>query len=472
MKKSVIKKIICLLLAVALSTPCLVFAKPMASDLAISDSRVLSGWPSGPSVSAASAYAIEVGSGQVLYAKDENSKRFPASITKVMTGLLVVENCNLDDMVTFSQEAINRVDITGANGNYKAGEKMTVRQCLYALMLESINECGEVLAEHVAGSTEAFADMMNARAEELGCTNTHFRNPHGLNDDEHLTSAHDMALIMWAAVLNEELLEVMSTKNYTIPKADGTEGHDLTNHHKMMIPGTNYYYSKVVAGKTGYTSDAGNTLVTYGESNGVRVVVVVLKEGKAEDAYQDTESILEYTFSNFEYKDLSNEFNGIIAGIEMEAPYKFVVDGGAGVLLPKNFAEVSLDYETRSENDEANVVGNILIKSGESLLATKKIVFEVATEAVDDEENAENTVILAESETESEENSGGGFWSTVFSVVKIILIVFLIIILLVFIYWFVIQLLKRNRARKKREYLAKRKRIDNIRKLRQEKDEG
>lgn len=157
---------------------------------------------------------------------------YPASITKIMTTLLALENGNLSDMVTFSDDAINNTEGSGIARDY--GEQMTLEQCLYGVMLESANECAYAVAEHVGGTVENFVDMMNAKAKELGCTNTHFANPHGLQDENHYTTAHDMALIAQAAYQNETFRIIIGTKMYTIPPTNKhAEETVLRNHHDM-----------------------------------------------------------------------------------------------------------------------------------------------------------------------------------------------------------------------------------------------
>ena len=175
------------------------------------------------------------------------------------------------------------------------GDTMTVRQCLYVLLLKSANEVGNALAEHVAGSNAAFAEKMNAKAASLGCTNTHFANPHGLNDPNHYTTPHDMALIARAAFANDIVKTVASTRTYTLPATkNNPSGLTVTMGHKMLNPNDARYYQGIIGGKTGYTSKAGNTLVTVAERNGVRLVAVVMKSQSTH--YTDTKALLDYGF--------------------------------------------------------------------------------------------------------------------------------------------------------------------------------
>ena len=178
-------------------------------------------WPEGPEVQSPSVILMEMSTGTVLYEKNSDERNYPASITKIMTTLLALENSDLNEVVTFSDDAINNTEGSGIYRDY--GEQMTMEQCLYAVMLNSANECAYAVAEHVGGTVEHFVDMMNEKAAELGCTNTHFANPHGLFDENHYTTAHDMALIAKAAYQNETLRIITGTARYTIPP---TNKHD------------------------------------------------------------------------------------------------------------------------------------------------------------------------------------------------------------------------------------------------------
>ncbi len=173
-------------------------------------------WPSGISISADGGIVIDVNSGAILYGKNINESYYPASITKILTALIIIENCDLDDTVTFSHTAVNTLEPGATILGARAGDQLSVRDCLYALLLQSANEVANALAEHCSGSIEAFADLMNRRAESLGCTNSHFANPSGLNNENHYTSAYDMALISQAAFENPTFVEMDSTTYYDV----------------------------------------------------------------------------------------------------------------------------------------------------------------------------------------------------------------------------------------------------------------
>ena len=248
-----------------------------------------------PQVQAQGAALYDATNGRFLYEKNGDAHLFPASITKLMTALLVAEHCSLDETVTFSQAAVTNLELGAVTLKVKAGDQFSVKDCLYGLLLKSANEVANGLAEHVAGSVSAFADRMNQKAASLGCTNTHFVNPNGLNNSNHYTSAHDMALIAKAAFENDTVRQVASTLTYDFPAtASVPSARHLQMGHKMLNPANAEYYPGIVGGKTGYTSLAGNTLVTCAERDGVRLIAVVLKSSQTH--YSDTKSLLDYGF--------------------------------------------------------------------------------------------------------------------------------------------------------------------------------
>lgn len=248
-----------------------------------------------PAVSSEGAVLMEASSGKVLYAKNGDKQFYPASITKLMTALLIAENCNLGEKVTFSSMATTNLESGAVSINMTAGDVMTVEECLYALLLKSANEVGNALAEYAAGNNASFADMMNTKAAALGCTNTHFTNPHGLNDSNHYTTPHDMALIARAAFQNDVVKTVASTRTHKLPATiKNPSGLTVTIGHKMLNPSDSRYYPGIIGGKTGYTSKAGNTLVTVVEKDGVRLIAVIMKSKSTH--YTDTKALFDYGY--------------------------------------------------------------------------------------------------------------------------------------------------------------------------------
>ena len=262
-----------------------------------------SGWPDGPAIGAESAIVMEASTGTILYAKNINEELFPASTTKIMTCLLAVENASLSDTITFSHDAVFSVPNDGSSIGMDVGEKITMEQALYGIMVGSANEVANAVAEHVSGSIDAFVDLMNQKAKELGCTNTHFANTNGLRDDDHYTSAYDLALIASKFFDNELLCRIGNTPRYHFSPTD-TQPDDfyLNNKHKLITGEVKY--DGILGGKTGYTSLARETLVTCAEKNGMRLVCVILKE-ESPAQFTDTVTLFDYGFNNFHLIDVT-----------------------------------------------------------------------------------------------------------------------------------------------------------------------
>jgi len=330
-------------------------------------------WPAGPQVYAESAIVMEASTGTILYAKNIDDQHYPASITKIMTVLLALEHCEMDEEVTFSHNAVYSIPYDSSHISRDEGEIMTVEECLYAILLESANECSNAVAEHISGSIEAFAELMNQKAAELGCTNTHFVNPHGLPDDDHYTSAHDMALITQEAIKHEKFRQISGTSRYilraTIKK---DEELPMSNHHYMISGNktSKFLDDTVFAGKNGYTTVALNTLVTCATRNGMDLIVVTMKTQGTGQAgipiYPDTANLLNYAGENFHKVNISqNETNFTMGQNELfdtgssifgnTAPL-IEMDTDGYVILPVN-AEFS-DASPRLEfiDDEASPV--------------------------------------------------------------------------------------------------------------------
>lgn len=258
-------------------------------------------WPEGPQIAGETAIVMEASTGTILYEKNSHEHCYPASITKIMTSLLAVENSGLDEKVTFSQDAVYKTEGSGIWRDI--GEVMTMRDCLYGMMLESANECGYAIAEHTGKSYDNFINMMNDKARELGCKDTHFNNPHGLPDEDHWTCAYDMALISREALKNDIFRMIVNTRRYTIPPTNKhSEETYLSNHHMMKNNWKGeerYLYDYCIGGKTGYTSVAGSTLVTFAEKDGMTLICVVMKE-KSPNHYVDTRTLFDYCFENYQ----------------------------------------------------------------------------------------------------------------------------------------------------------------------------
>ena len=210
-----------------------------------------------------SCILIEANTGKILYEKNSNDVRFPASTTKIMTAILTVENCNLDDVATVSHNAVYSIPYDYTHASLKEGEELTIEQLLYALMIPSANDAAIVLAEHISGSVEEFAKLMNKRAEELGCKNTHFVNPNGIHSKDHTSTSYDLALMGKFAMQNSIIRKIVSTTQFTLPATNKYSKADRTfnNSNDLLSTYSRYYYEGTTGVKTGYTGEAGNCII-------------------------------------------------------------------------------------------------------------------------------------------------------------------------------------------------------------------
>lgn len=283
------------------------FSFPLANSQIVAQAKDTSSevdfiWPSGPSVYADAAIVMEVTTGLILYEKDIRTAYYPASITKVLTALMALENCSLNEIVTMSDAAEHNV--YGSRIGLVSGEQVTLRDAMYGMLLESANEVSYAIGEHIAarvngtsGSNEEFAALMNARVKELGGVNSNFVNPNGLHEPEHYTCAYDMALIGREAIQYPEFRKIAGTRTYTIPATNKNVARPLANHHRFIRKTLNYDYA--IAGKTGGTTEALTTLITFAEKDGLTLVAVVLHVDTALHAYEDTINILNFAFENY-----------------------------------------------------------------------------------------------------------------------------------------------------------------------------
>ena len=276
-------------------------------------------WPAPPEVESEAAFIMENSTSTVLYEKEADAQRYPASTTKILTALVAIENSSLDEVVTFSENAVN-LEEAAVTINAEAGEQMTMKDVLYGLLIQSGNDCAVAIAEHIAGSVEAYAEMMNERAAEIGCTNTHFTNPHGLFDKNHYTSSRDLALMAQEAFKNSTFVEIMSTETYTTaPTNMDPDGKKFKHWDLLMDPESEYYDPDVIGGKTGFLDESGRCLVSFASRDGFTVICVQMK-GAYTGIFEEAKRLLDYTFNSFSMKNVSaNErrFSGAVEGAKV-----------------------------------------------------------------------------------------------------------------------------------------------------------
>ena len=266
-------------------------------------SNEIENWPVGPEISAQAAILMDANTGVILYSKNIHEKLYPASVTKILTCLLAIENGNLDDMVPFSHEAVFSVPTDGSKMGMDVGESITLEECLYGIMVASANEVANAVAEYTSGTIDDFIDMMNDYATEIGCEDSHFVNTNGLHDENNYTSAYDLAVISRLFFQNEMLCKVSNTPRYHF-EASATQPDDFYVKNKHRLITEEIPYNGVVGGKTGYTDDARQTLVTCAEQNGMKLICVVLKE-ESPTQFTDTVELFDYGFQNFQILNIS-----------------------------------------------------------------------------------------------------------------------------------------------------------------------
>lgn len=260
-----------------------------------------------PDILSQSAIVVDMKTGYTLVEKNVKDKLYPASITKIMTAILTLENVKMDETVTFSYDAVFSIEKGSSAALVDVDEQLTVEQCLYGLMLISGNDLANGLAEHVGGSMSNFANMMTNKAEELGCINTNFTNAHGLHDNNHYTTAYDMAIIakyaydnakgIYSHISGKELTfkTLCSTGYYECqPTNKQSSVRQWRNNNRLINPYETHFYEDCIGGKTGYTNKAGGTLVTFAEINGRLLMCVVMKSANSLSAYADTTNLYDY----------------------------------------------------------------------------------------------------------------------------------------------------------------------------------
>ena len=330
------------------------------------------GWPIAPEVVSGSVMMVEVNTGAVLYSKDEDTQRYPASTTKILTCLIALEKCSFNETVTFSAHAVDLEE--GATSiDAVEGEQMSMKDCLYGLMLPSGNDCAIAIAEHIAGSEEAFAELMNERAAQIGCESSNFVNPDGLFHRDHYTTASDLCKIARVAFNNSAFVEIVSHVTYTIPETNKSEPRLIENTNYMIDPTSSYYYENIVGGKTGYLYESGRCLVTLAKKNGLTVVTVVMFCSNYTGVFIDTEELLDYVFNGFALNNIAETESRFTYACEES---KIKLDATAMILMPRQLtindlvSDIEFTYDMdMDEFAEASEKAGITSRDGRHLYA-------------------------------------------------------------------------------------------------------
>lgn len=356
------------------------------------DTNSLEGWPEGPAVYADSAVVMDMNTGAVLYEKQADEKHYPASITKVLSVLVALENSELTDEVTFSEDSVAFMEPGDASIGMTPGEVLSMEDALYAMLLASANEVSYAVAENVGqlmgGDYSTFIEKMNEKSQELGCTNSHWMNANGLHDEQHYTSARDMAKIASAVYQYDEFRKITQTLSYTIgPTNLVKENRVFQQNHKMLWPENENYYEYCTGGKTGYTDQARTTLVTFADNGETQLVAVVLYDF-GNDAYVDTRAMFDYAFDNFDKVMLTDE--------KTPEEIESYQDMESYVLLPSGADFSDLDKEIEITDSQSRTGTVTYTYQGQNVGSADVVVTREYVEAENEE-----SVSVTEKETEA-----------------------------------------------------------------------
>nr|WP_325231316.1 D-alanyl-D-alanine carboxypeptidase family protein [uncultured Oscillibacter sp.] len=356
-------------------------------------------WVTDPDVEAKAALLIDQKTGAVLYALNEHDELYPASLTKIMTCLLVLEavdegRLTLSQEITATPTALEGLAEDGSTAGIEAGEALTVEELLYCLMVVSANEAGAILAEKISGTVESFVDRMNAKARELGCENTHFMNPHGYHDSQHYTSAWDLYLITKAALEHPMFMTVCDASSHIVPATNLSPERQLNNTNFLIRSGREYYNPDVHGVKTGSHSQAGNCLVSTAQHASMDLLCVILGADRIQDekgiwwtySFVYTDKLYNWAFDNFSYQVILKEDD--VAG---EAPVSLSStdhvtlrpERAVELLLPKGVELEELEKTLTLKSDpaeapiaEGDVLGTMTITlDGEELAEVDLLAF-------------------------------------------------------------------------------------------------
>ncbi|MEG0755238.1 MAG: D-alanyl-D-alanine carboxypeptidase family protein [Oscillospiraceae bacterium] len=353
-----------------------------------------------PKPAATAAILIDGENGDILYEYQAHEKRYPASITKVMTGLLVLEAANrgelaLSDVITADASMNRDLSADGSTQDIKVGEQMTVNDLLHCLLIPSANEAANILAVAVAGDIDSFIDKMNQRAKELGCENTHFSNTHGLHVDDHYTTAYDITLFVREAMQNPTFRDIVSSVSYTVPPTN-MHGERILHDTNALISTFNirgYYYKYAIGVKTGTTPQAGSCLAAAAEKDGKYLISVILgakiitqeNGDRLRQSFSETTRMFEWGFSNFTRKSILDDMTPL-----RESPVTLSSEVSSVALRPEKALEATLpndvdsaaftrEVKLNAEQVEApvkagQVLGEVTVKNGDTVYGTIPLV--------------------------------------------------------------------------------------------------
>lgn len=316
-----------------------------------------------------SCILIEANTGTILYGKNENEKMFPASTTKILTAIIAIEKCNLDDAVIVQKSAISSIPAGYSSAYLSEGEQVTVRDLLQVFLIHSANEAGYVLAEHISGSVSNFADLMNSKSKEIGCTNSNFVNPSGIHNENHYTTAEDLAKIASYCMKNKTFRSIVSMKKCTIAPTNKSDSRTYKNTNDLINPSSKYYTPECIGIKTGYTSEAKNCLVAGFTKNGLNLISIVLGaptiQGISSTRCVDSITLCKYGYSNYEMKKFATK-GETISSIDIKNGSKetrtldLILENDVKLLSKADSSESNLNISLK-ENLHAPIKANDIV---------------------------------------------------------------------------------------------------------------
>lgn len=311
------------------------------------------------------AILMDSATGKVLAEKNSNEKMYPASTTKILTAIITIENCKLDDKITASYDAVMSIPVGYSNAAIQPDETLSVEELLNLFLIHSANEVGMIFAEHISGSVENFADLMNQKAAEIGCTNTHFTNPSGIHDEEHYSTAYDMALIAKYCMKNETFRSIVSKPSCEVAATDKYEERYFVNTNDLIRPSSQYYYQYAIGIKTGFTSQAKNCLIATSKKDNMELITVILGAQTTDNGksarYVDSINLFEYGFNNYKFQEIKAQ-NDVIQEVNIKNATKetenlqLLLKDSISSIVPMNFNLENLDYSIElNENISAPI---------------------------------------------------------------------------------------------------------------------
>ncbi len=368
-----------------------------------------------PNITSNSAILMENSTKKILFEKDIHKKLEPASITKILTAILAIENTNLNDIVKVKEEAISSIPAGYSIANLKPNEEISIDSLLKLLLVHSANDAANVLAVHMDNSLEAFANRMNQKCKELNLNNTHFTNPSGMHNDNHYSTAYDIALLMQYCYQNATFKKYSSLQSCKIPPTNISSERYFTNTNAMILDKnstTSFYYPQIVACKTGFTSQAKNCLVSIANKNGLNYTCVILGASTSDIRFNETKNLFEYGFSNYAYKTIAKK-GSIITNITIQN----------GTTETKNLnliLDTNIDVFTNINNSSENILPQITLKSLPLAPIAKGKVLGNATYIIDDKNYSANLI----AETNVEVSTSKTYFLQILLLITIIIILF------------------------------------------------